>query len=153
MIKNLNIKAMNWGHKIGIAYSAFVVFMVTLVVLCIKQKDIFLVSDDYYNDELAYETRIQKIKNSNGLENVAINVSEKSDSVSLDLTKASIGSTGTVIFYRPSSQKMDYKVPVNLDYNGQQKIFTGNLASGLWTVKVEWKNSEKEFYKEEKIQL
>ncbi|MCP9766817.1 hypothetical protein EGI22_02780 [Lacihabitans sp. LS3-19] len=145
---------MNWGHKIGIAYAAFVVFMVTLVVLCIKQKDIFLVSDDYYNDELAYETRIQKIKNSNGLtDKVAINVSEKSDSVSLDLTKASIGSTGTVVFYRPSSQKMDYKIPVNLDYNGQQKIYTGNLASGLWTVKVEWKNSEKEFYKEEKIQL
>jgi hypothetical protein len=144
---------MNWGHKIGIVYGGFVVFMLTLVVLCIKQKDIFLVSDDYYGDELAYETRIQKIKNSNRLENVVIRVSDKSDSVSLDLTKASLGSTGTVVFYRPSNQKMDFKVPVNLDDNGQQKIYTGNLASGLWTVKIEWKNSEKAFFKEEKIQL
>jgi hypothetical protein len=144
---------MNWGHKIGIVYGVFVVFMLTLVVLCIKQKDIFLVSDDYYGDELAYETKIQKIKNSNRLKNVVIRVSDKSDSVSLYLTKASLGSTGTVVFYRPSNQKMDYKVPVNLDSNGLQKIYTGNLVSGLWTVKIEWKNSEKAFYKEEKIQL
>jgi nitrogen fixation protein FixH len=75
------------------------------------------------------------------------------DSVYIDLTNQSIGSTGSVVFYRPSSQKMDYKIPMNLDYNGQQKIYTGKLADGLWTVKLEWEKAGQEYYKEEKIQL
>jgi hypothetical protein len=48
---------------------------------------------------------------------------------------------------------MDYKIPMNLDYNGQQKIYTGKLADGLWTVKLEWEKAGQEYYKEEKIQL
>jgi nitrogen fixation protein FixH len=58
-----------------------------------------------------------------------------------------------VVFYRPSSEKMDYKIPLNLDFNGQQKIYTGKLADGLWTIKLEWKKAGQEYYKEEKIQL
>jgi len=116
---------MNWGHKITLVYVGFVVFMLTLVVLCIKQKDIFLVTENYYSDELAYETRIQKTRNANALgKDLQILVKNNVDSVYLDLTKQSIGSIGSVVFYRPSSQKMDYKIPMNLDYNGQQKIYT-----------------------------
>jgi hypothetical protein len=145
---------MNWGHKITLVYVGFVVFMLTLVVLCIKQKDIFLVTENYYSDELAYETRIQKTRNANALgKDLQILVKSNVDSVYLDLTKQSIGSTGSVVFYRPSSQKMDYKIPMNLDYNGQQKIYTGKLADGLWTVKLEWEKAGQEYYKEEKIQL
>jgi nitrogen fixation protein FixH len=145
---------MNWGHKITLVYVGFVVFMLTLVVLCIKQKDIFLVTENYYSDELAYETHIQKVKNANALgKELQILVKNNVDSVYLDLTKQSIGSIGSVVFYRPSSEKMDYKIPMNLDYNGQQKIYTGKLADGLWTVKLEWEKAGKEYYKEEKIQL
>jgi len=145
---------MNWGHKITLVYVGFVVFMLTLVVLCIKQKDIFLVTENYYSDELAYETRIQKTRNANALgKDLQILVKNNVDSVYLDLTKQSIGSIGSVVFYRPSSQKMDYKIPMNLDYNGQQKIYTGKLADGLWMVKLEWEKAGQEYYKEEKIQL
>lgn len=145
---------MNWGHKIGLVYVGFVVFMLTLVVLCIKQKDIFLVTENYYSDELAYETRIQKVRNANALGNdLQILVKNDVDSVNIDLTKKSIGSTGSVVFYRPSSEKMDFKIPMNLDYNGQQRIYTGKLADGLWTVKLEWENAGQEYYKEQKIQL
>jgi hypothetical protein len=145
---------MNWGHKIGLAYAGFVVFMLTLVILCIKQKDIFLVTENYYSDELAYETRIQKVKNANALgQELQIVVNETADSVYVNLTPKSIGATGSVVFYRPSNQKMDYKIPMNLDYNGQQRIYTGKLAAGLWTVKLEWEKAGREFYKEEKIQL
>ncbi|HLO42700.1 MAG TPA: FixH family protein [Leadbetterella sp.] len=145
---------MNWGHKIGLAYAGFVVFMLTLVILCIKQKDIFLVTENYYSDELAYETRIQKVKNANTLgQGLQILVKDEVDSVYIDLTPKSVGSTGTVVFYRPSDQKMDYRIPMNVDYKGQQKIYTGKLATGLWTVKLEWEKAGQEFYKEEKIQL
>ena len=145
---------MNWGHKIGLVYVGFVVFMLTLVVLCIKQKDIFLVTDNYYNDELNYESRIQKAKNANALgEGLQIEVKDAVDSVKIDLTSESVGSTGNIVFYRPSNQKMDYKVPINLDANGQQRISTSKLAGGLWTIKLEWQKAGKEYYKEEKIQL
>ena len=145
---------MNWGHKIGLVYVAFVVFMLTLVVLCIKQKDIFLVTDNYYNDELNYESRIQKAKNANALgAGLQIEVKDAVDSVYIDLTTQSVGSTGNIVFYRPSNEKMDYKIPINLDNKGRQKISTNKLAGGLWTIKLEWQKAGKEYYKEEKIQL
>jgi hypothetical protein len=145
---------MNWGHKIGLVYVGFVVFMLTLVVLCIKQPDINLVTDDYYQDELNYESKIQKMKNANNLtQKVDISFKDEVDSLSLNLTPASKGAIGTVYFYRPSNPKMDFRIPVILDENGTQKIFTGNYSEGLWMVKVDWSKEGKDYYKEEKIQI
>ncbi len=58
---------MSWGNKIAIAYSLFVVLMITLVTMCIKQKDIFLVSDDYYKQEIEFQDRIDKNNNLNSI--------------------------------------------------------------------------------------
>ena len=58
---------MNWGNKIAIAYSSFVIFMVILVISCVKQNGIFLVSEDYYKQEIQYQDRIDNISNTRQL--------------------------------------------------------------------------------------
>ena len=58
---------MNWGWKIAILYGSFVTMMVTLVVLS-SQQDIPLVTENYYEKDLQYETQMQRIGNSKTLE-------------------------------------------------------------------------------------
>lgn len=145
---------MHWGKKIALVYGLFVVGMLALVFACLNQKDIFLVSDDYYAQEIAYEQVIQKKKNANSLaEPVTVEYDETKKALLVNLTPESSGATGKVIFYRPSNPNMDVSFPVNVDTNGQQSIDTQKLPKGLWVVKVDWKKGGKEFYREEKIQI
>ena len=53
---------MNFGNYITIAFIAFGAFIVTLVVKTFAFKP-ELVSETYYEDELNYQDRINRIKN------------------------------------------------------------------------------------------
>lgn len=143
---------MDWGKKIAIVYIGFVVFMLTLVTLCIKQKDINLVSDDYYAQELEYESTLAKKRNSNELiEEVTITEDQKT--VSINLGKASVGSKGQIVFYRPSNPSLDFIIPLVVNSNGTQILDLSTKKTGLWTVKVDWEKEGKQYYKEQKIQI
>ena len=52
---------MNWGKSIVLAFVLFAVFIGVLVAVCVRE-DISLVSRNYYNEELDYQT-----KNASGL--------------------------------------------------------------------------------------
>lgn len=144
---------MNWGNKIALAYCLFVAFMIALVVACIKQNDIFLVSEDYYQQEIKYQDRIDKTENARLLNGVTIQQDDATSSLNLDLTAASQGAIGTVTFYRPSNPKLDVVFPVNVSQEGLQQIPTGKFLNGLWVVKVDWNKGGKAYYSEQKIQI
>ncbi len=143
---------MNWGKKIGILYGSFVVFMITMVSLCFKQKDISLVSEDYYKKEIAYQAEIEKQRNTNQLL-LPVKVLYLSDDkeVTIDFPENLKGSTGKVLFYRPSDAKKDFIVDLAISDSNSQKILVNKLVKGLWIVKIEWQKDGKEYMKEEKI--
>lgn len=145
---------MNWGNKIALAYSLFVVFMILLVVACVKQNDIFLVSEDYYKQEIQYQDRIDDISNANKLENpVTVELNDETNILRVDLTKESVGAEGKVTFFRPSNPELDRDFPVKLSAAGVQEFPTKSLAKGLWLIKVQWQKDGKSFYKEQKVQV
>jgi hypothetical protein len=145
---------MNWGHKIAIVYLGFVVFMLTLVVLCVKQKDLSLVTDNYYADELAYQLKIDKMQNTSSLSTPpAIGLNSTNDSLVLDLTEQSVGASGILSFYRPSNARLDFSLPLLLDASGKQKCYLGKVVPGLWTLKLEWSKDGKEYYTERKLHI
>lgn len=143
---------MNWGKKIGILYGSFVVFMITMVSLCFKQKDISLVSEDYYKKEIAYQAEIEKQKNTTQLlQPVKISYLPYNKEVMIDFPEILIGSTGKILFYRPSDAKKDFIVDLAISDSNSQKILVNKLVKGLWIVKIEWQKDGKEYMKEEKI--
>lgn len=145
---------MNWGKKIAVAYSLFVVFMILLVVACVKQNDIFLVSDDYYKQEIEYQDRIDDIANAVDLKNpVTVQLNDETNTLRIDLTKESVGSEGKVTFFRPSNPELDREFSVKLSAAGTQEFPTKSLAKGLWLIKVQWEKEGKSFYKEQKVQI
>jgi hypothetical protein len=145
---------MNWGNKIAIAYSSFVIFMVILVIACVKQNDIFLVSEDYYKQEIQYQDRIDNISNTRQLENpVTVELNDKTNTLRIDLTNESAGAEGKVTFYRPSNPELDRDFPVKLSVAGVQEFPTKSLAKGLWLIKVQWQKNGKNYYTEQKVQV
>ena len=58
---------MNWGTKIILAFAGFIAVIFTLAYISMGQ-DVNLVSKDYYVQELAYEEQIQRIRNTQSLE-------------------------------------------------------------------------------------
>ncbi|WP_259016399.1 FixH family protein [Emticicia fluvialis] len=145
---------MNFGHKIGIFYGLFVVFMITMVVLCVQQKDISLVSNDYYKKEIAYQDEIIKQRNVAQLAApVVISYTGEKQQVSISFPEELKGATGTVQFYRPSDAKKDYSLALSINENTVQSIPVNQLAKGLWVVKLEWQKAGRAYLKEEKIVL
>lgn len=58
---------MNWGKGITVALTLFIGFIVTLGVILMRQ-NVDLVADDYYQQEINYETQISAESNARKLE-------------------------------------------------------------------------------------
>lgn len=143
---------MNWGKKIALGYLSFVALMVFMVYMCIQQKDIFLVTEDYYQKELVYEDVIVKKQNAAKLSSeVEINYAE--NGIKLDFPAESKGSTGTVTFYRPSDTKLDQSMPLVLGNGTSQLIPTNGMQKGLYVLKIDWQTNKKGYYLEQKITI
>lgn len=65
------MKKLNWGWRISILYSGFVVFMLFMVFKTTTVKD-DLVTPDYYAKELEYQQHIDKQERANQLDRKSV---------------------------------------------------------------------------------
>ena len=94
---------MNWGVKITLSFIAFVLIMITMVMISMRQ-DVNLVADDYYKQEIAYESQIERIKNTNNLASppeISFNRGTNRIYVSFSSKLADRIRSGEVLLYRP----------------------------------------------------
>ena len=144
---------MNWGVKITLAFIVFAIIMIIMVVISINQ-DVNLVAQDYYKQEIAYESQIERIKNAKNLDfPPSIDFDKEVNSVVITFP-FSLGSqiqAGTVLLYRPSDQRKDVKAKLTLDHNNQFKISMTDRKKGKWLVKLTWSDSQKEYYYEKQF--
>jgi nitrogen fixation protein FixH len=141
---------MSWGKGIALLYGSFVVFMLGLVYMCLKQKDLFLVTPKYYQEELAYQDKIDHMQNVADLSSeVGINYSETG--IVVEFPEECKESSGEIRLYRPSNATMDISIPFSLSLNNTLDVAAGKLEKGLWVLKLNWTKGIKEYYLEEKI--
>ncbi|PIQ50272.1 MAG: hypothetical protein COW03_00585 [Cytophagales bacterium CG12_big_fil_rev_8_21_14_0_65_40_12] len=141
---------MNWGNKIIVAFICFIGMISTLVYISVNT-DFYLVADNYYEQELAYEEQIQRIKNANGLNEqptLDLNRSEVNAKLAFPVAMVDGINEGTVSFVRASNANLDQSFPIKLDENGIQSFDLKDFTSGAWKIKIEWKSSGREYYKE-----
>lgn len=142
---------MNWGYKIAIVFIGFVVFIAGMVTICFRQKDIHLVEKQYYEKEIAYQDQIDIQTNTASLEHPpVIRYHPDNQTVKVEYLQNSGIQNGSILFFRPSDASKDFVVNVNAA-NGSQTIPVGHLQKGLWRVKMEWVDTSRKFYLEEKI--
>jgi len=134
----------NWGTKIFLVYTGFVVFMLIFVFLCTRQQ-FDLVSSDYYAQELKYQEVIDGKNNANLL-STGMTMSAANDSIFVHLPVEEVHGGGEIFFYRPDNASLDLKVTfVN---NATIAIPVSKLSSGTYKVKATWTNDGKPYFHE-----
>ena len=130
----------NWGTGIVIAFVLFMSFILYFVfkVQSNDKYDNELVVEKYYQKELTFEKEMSKEQNAQNLSE-GISISNEATAIKVtfpkgyDFTKIQ----GKVSLYRPSSQKLDFEVPISLS-SPHLLIPKSNLAGGLWDISIDW---------------
>ncbi|MFT5617904.1 MAG: hypothetical protein ACI85I_001130 [Arenicella sp.] len=135
----------NWGHGITL-FSALFMSMILYFVISSVNYDSELVSEDYYENEINYQTRIDKERNAS---KEKINISQ--EATGLQIVFLNSVDKGTVQFFRPSNKELDFQKPIQLNSNFQQQIGLENTKPGLWRIKLDWQKGGKDFYYEESV--
>jgi hypothetical protein len=143
-------KSMSWGNRILLVYLSFAVFIIGMVVVCIKQDDIFLVDKEYYKEELAYQTKIDEINNANAL-STPVEYEYLANTLQITYPADALPEKGTVQLFRPSNGGLDKKYAVGSTPAGLQVIPLEGLKTGLWRVKVSWTSKAKSYYSEHEL--
>jgi hypothetical protein len=141
---------MDWGKGILVTIIAFVAFMITLVVISVKQDDIHLVAENYYEKEIKYQDQIDREKASVGLDREVLVYDAQRKSMILDLP---VGAKGNLQLFRPSDARLDQEVNLNITDSGKTTIPLDKLKSGYWRVQLTWTEGGVDFYQEKKINL
>ncbi len=139
---------MNWGWKIAIVMGIYMTGIISVVWYAMSV-DVNLVAEDYYQQELAYEDQILRLKNTETLaEKPTFNFSHDKKFVVLTFPDGLIPDNGKITLYRPSDFTQDRKFKLELDEANQQGFVTVSLLPGLWKAKLQWQQGGKSYFQE-----
>lgn len=139
----------NWGLRIIILYSGFVLLMLTLVYKCTQQK-FDLVSKDYYAQELAYQKVIDGSHNMTML-NEQVTIKQQPGGIYIQLPDSQVGlENGKIFFYRPSDASKDRKIDFSTINTA---VSYKDLVKGVYKIKLTWDLNDKHFFEEQSIYI
>ena len=141
----------NWGTGLLITIILFILAVVAFFIWS-SNLDINLVEDNYYEKELAYQEKIDKIRNLKSFqETVKVKLSQ--GRLRIDLPKYFMGkkSEGNVLFYRPSDPGKDFTVPLVINDSSFQIIDATRLDPGRYVIKIDWTTDGVAYYYEEAV--
>ena len=143
----------NFGTGLILFFALWAVGILFLVYKSSKE-NIDLVSTDYYNKEVAYQSQIDKEKNVSGLSQaLAVSFDNANGAVTIQFPRdfQSKPIAGTIHFFKPDDASKDFAVEVQPDENLKQLISVSKIKSGLWRVQVDWSCSGENYYEEKNI--
>lgn len=145
---------MNWGYKILLLYSGFILMTLVMVFLAYRQ-DTPLVSKDYYEKELRYQEDIDEMKNARELPDpIRIEYLPSEEILEIRYPQSNTGQIkGNIQLMRPSDPLQDTGFEVKAGDNRQQRISTASMARGLWKLRIGWENSGKKYLEEKDLIL
>ena len=136
----------NWGTGIVLAYAAFVILMIGMVIATSRQ-DPGLMQKDYYELDLNYQARLNKKQNAGALmvaPTVRFDLEGKSVEVALPAEMS--GATGTAKCYRSSTTGEDFIT--NIEHNNNLSIPAAHLTPGRWHIELDWESGGKAYFYE-----
>ncbi len=143
----------NWGVKITIVYSGFVVLITSMVLISSSHK-VDLVAKDYYEQELNYQQKIDALTREKQLkETIDYRLTASGILLHASPTGISANFKGEVLFFRPSDPSMDVKQKLCFDSEGDQLIPKTALHKGVYKMCLSWENNSVTYYKESIITI
>lgn len=140
----------NWGYRITIVYLAFAVGIMIMVYMT-SQQNRDLVSEDYYEQELAYQKVIDRSANTAALSSpVNINIHENKLSIDLPQEFKSVVSKGEWILYYAADKEKDMSGTFST-LDGKYQIPVPKKTKGQYLLKLEWEAGSNHYYFEKTI--
>ena len=144
-------KKSNWGKGIVALYSGFVIFILAIVFIATSQ-NFDLVESNYYQKELKYQDKIDKLNNSNSLKEKPYWAFDRlNDNLVLFFPEKQYDDSliGDLHFFRPSDKSLDFHIPLELNDDFKQQISLNGKARGLWRLKINWTNKIDSYFIED----
>jgi hypothetical protein len=143
---------MSWEKGIVIVFIGFALFIGTLVTVCMRQ-EMSLVSADYYQQELDFQSQIDRVENTSMLKDLpALLVVQ--DSLKLFYKSLPTVTNGILKLTRASSSRHDasFGIPVN-EKRIEVSYPLSNLPRGRYKGSFSWTMEGKEYYIDQPIDL
>lgn len=150
-MKNTSNKS--WPLGIIFVYGIFVIGLIAAVFLSVDN-NVQLVTNNYYEKTLTYQSQIDRIKNTQALtQQPDISFSKEKTEMILTMPLLSKGHSysGTIRFFRPSNSSLDQNFILKCNTQGIQHISLSTVASGMWKIQLQWSDGQKEYYLEKAI--
>lgn len=147
---------LGWGWGITLVIAAFMSLTLTMVTISMRQKDIYLTTDKYYDQQLVYQEVIDKKRHAARLPGLPVVKSgEVPGTLVVDFAPTGLGQDvqGTFSLYRPSDPNLDQEFPLTLNAEGRQVIEIKPFATGKWVYKISWRANGVEYFTEAGIIL
>jgi nitrogen fixation protein FixH len=140
-----------WPLAIIAFFAAAIAGFAVFIWLCSRHPD-DLVARDYYEQELRYQERIDRMQNAQrDAAAAAVTYDAASRSILISLPHAAGNLSGRVELYRPSAVEQDRQFQLQPDASGRQRIDAANLSPGLWKVRVSWTVGKQDYFIDHKI--
>jgi len=141
-----------WGTGLFITIIIFVSFFISFILFSLTQ-DINLVSKDYFPEEIAYGTKLAKIRNADALkEKITIEQKENQLIIFYPKTFENQELSGIVKFYFVTNSKFDIDIEIKIAEN-KQIINLHKYKKGRYYIQIDWRVNETEYFQEFKIRL
>ncbi len=129
---------MNWGYKILIGFSTFVIGILCMVGIAMKQSN-EMIDDNYYEKELKFQDKIDASKNLSAVAE-KLRITDSGNLVVLQLPATTVASNtvGTIECIRSAEQKRDVKLKINLDDKGRQLLPKALFVNGIYQLRIDW---------------
>ena len=132
------MKKINWGTGIVLAFIGFIAFVLFFVfkMSTDQSADHDLVTEEYYQRELAYQEEIDALKNAQALKGeLTYKRTEKGLYIELPSELEDAQASGNVSLYRPSNKHLDFDLPISLS-STHLLIPDKRLLDGRWDIRI-----------------
>jgi hypothetical protein len=144
---------MNWGLRIALLYIGFVGMIITLVGLTMRQK-VDLVSKDYYEQELKFQQKIDKMNNTVKLEQpLQWEIRGQKIVLTFPPSPNKQHIIGSVFFFRPSDATKDKIITLDTDTGNTQEIPLSIFSHGQYNMQVSWRCGNEDYYEEKVVHI
>jgi hypothetical protein len=140
-----------WPLGITLLLVGFFCGITTLVVIA-SANNTDLVSENYYEQEIQYQARIDGLARAREAgATLTYDAAPRRIVVSLGRNAATPDAPARVELYRPSAADLDQVLPLLPGADGAQMVDAGKLQPGPWNVRASWSVGGREFLLEGRL--
>jgi len=146
-------KSRIWPVGITVVYILFFIVVIGTVIFT-RFERVDLVESNYYEKGLAYQSQVNRQKNTSMLNpDQKPKLSIENSRLILKMARQSDVDRirGRIVLFRPSDAKADLNLALDLNADNTQIVDIRTLMKGLWRVKIFWMIEDREYYDEQTV--